>query len=58
MCTEESCDAAARAGDCKQYFSAADQCLAASPVATALCSPSSYATFGDWMQGVGTQYCG
>jgi hypothetical protein len=56
-CVEETCDTTAQAGECSQFFGPADQCIASSMAATALCASASYANFGAWLQGVGAHYC-
>ncbi|MGA7120879.1 MAG: hypothetical protein WBY94_12320 [Polyangiaceae bacterium] len=51
------CQTQAQTGACAAYFH--DACIAqALNGAGAVCNPASYATFGAWLQAVGSAYCG
>jgi len=52
-----TCDQAARTGECSQYFTASETCLANNAAAKALCGAANYANFGAWLQAVGAHYC-
>jgi hypothetical protein len=56
-CVETTCDSDAISGECSSYVTAGNACIAATAAANALCSQSSYANFGAWLQGVGAKYC-
>jgi hypothetical protein len=56
-CEETTCESTVIGGECSTYVSAGDACINSTPAAASLCSASSYANFGAWLQGVGAQYC-